>query len=128
MAYQEANRDRITVFRDDALKRRLFQGENWDVLCHEMVRNLPEKVYISFDIDGLHPALCPHTGTPVPGGLSFEQAMYVIETVVKSGRQIVGGDLVEVAPGPHGHQWDGNVGSRVLMHLLGWMGSPVLDE
>jgi agmatinase len=81
---------------------------------------LPEAVYVSFDIDGLDPALCPHTGTPVPGGLSFHEASGLLGAVVGSGRRIVGFDLNEVAPGEGDDEWDANVGARVLYKLIGW--------
>jgi agmatinase len=80
---------------------------------------LPEAVYVSFDIDGLDPSLCPHTGTPVPGGLSFHEASALLGVVVGSGRRIVGFDLNEVAPGED-DEWDANVGARVLYKLIGW--------
>ncbi len=83
--------------------------------------SLPEHVYLSFDIDGLDPVLCPHTGTPVPGGLSFPEANALISGVVRSGRTIVGFDLTEVAPDPEGGEWDGNVGARLLYKMIGWM-------
>ena len=70
--------------------------------------------------DGLDPALCPHTGTPVPGGLSFQQAVYLLARIVASGRRIVGFDLNEVAPGPDGDEWDGNVGARLLYKMIGF--------
>ncbi|MEO6420123.1 MAG: agmatinase family protein [Polyangiaceae bacterium] len=85
-----------------------------------IVSALPEKVYVSFDIDGLDPVLCPHTGTPVPGGLSFHEASALLRELVKAGKTIVGFDLNEVAPGPEGDEWDGNVGARVLYKLIGW--------
>ena len=72
-------------------------------------------VYITIDIDGLDPKLCPNTGTPVPGGLEFSQLVYLLEFLVASGRKIIGGDLVEV--GYAENQWDGNVGARVLYKL-----------
>jgi len=81
---------------------------------------LPAEVYVSFDIDGLDPSLCPHTGTPVPGGLSFQEAVYLVAAVVRSGRRLVGFDLVEVAPDPAGGEWDGNVAARLLYKLCGW--------
>ena len=71
-------------------------------------------------IDGLDPTLCPHTGTPVPGGLSFHEAVSLAAGVVRSGRKIVGLDLMEVAPGPGGDDWDGNVGARLLYKMIGW--------
>ncbi len=81
---------------------------------------LPRRVHLSFDIDGLDPKLCPHTGTPVPGGLDFDELCMLLETVVTSGREIVGFDLCEVAPGPDGDEWDANVGARVLYKMIGW--------
>lgn len=111
---------RIETFFDTNLKRELFRGEPWRVLCHRIVSALPQRVFISFDIDALEPWLCPNTGTPVPGGLTFEQAIAVVEELVRSGRTIVGFDVNEVSPGADGDQWDGNVGARVLYKLIGW--------
>ena len=111
---------RIVAHYDVDLKRARRRGESWDALCAKIVSSLPAQVYVSFDIDGLDPTLCPHTGTPVPGGLSFDEAVAVIEAVVTSGRTIVGFDLNEVAPGPDGDEWDANVGARMLYKLIGW--------
>jgi agmatinase len=108
---------RVITHFDSEWQRRRFRGVTFDALCQEAVAALPRNVYISFDIDGLDPALCPGTGTPVPGGLSFAEAVYVLETVVQSGRRIVGFDLVEVAPGSS--EWDANVGARLLYKLCG---------
>ena len=75
---------------------------------------------VSFDIDGLDPSLCPHTGTKVPGGLSFQMATSLIGAVVKSGRKLVGFDLTEVAPAPDGSEavssmrWINSLGSISL--------------
>jgi agmatinase len=85
-----------------------------------MVIALPQKVWISFDIDGLDPRFCPHTGTPVPGGLDFNEAIHIIRKVVASGREIIGFDLNEVAPGPDGDEWDANVAARLLYKLSAW--------
>jgi agmatinase len=111
---------RIATFFDDELATRRFAGESWAAQCENVVEALPREVYVSFDIDGLDPAQCPHTGTPVPGGLSYAQAAFLIGAVVRSGRVIVGFDLNEVAPGGHGDEWDANVGARLLYKLLGW--------
>jgi agmatinase len=110
---------RIEAFFDVDLKRSQRRGEPWEEACARIASSLPHNVYISFDIDGLDPTLCPHTGTPVPGGLLFHEAMAVIEAVARSGRTIVGFDLNEVAPGPD-DEWDANVGARVLYKLIGW--------
>jgi agmatinase len=109
---------KITPWYEHALRRRLAEGIGWAHVCQDIVGTLPERVYVSFDIDGLDPALCPSTGTPVPGGLSFADAATLLSALVHSGRTIVGFDLVEVAPSNHpGDQWDGNVGARILYRL-----------
>ena len=111
--------ERIIAFFDEQLKTKLFNGESWNSVCESIISELPEMVYISFDIDGLEPSLCPNTGTPVPGGLSFEQAIYLIKKVVQSGKTIIGFDLCEVAPSET--EWDTNVGARLLYHLCNQM-------
>jgi len=78
-------------------------------------------VFLSFDIDGLDPKLCPNTGTPVAGGFEFEQALFLIEQVVRSGRRVIGMDLNEVAPGADGSEWDANVGARMLFRMCNLM-------
>lgn len=110
---------RVTCFFDATLARRRFAGASWSVLVEGIVSSLPQHVYVSLDIDGLDPALCPHTGTPVPGGLQFQELSALLHAVTRSGRRIVGFDLSEVAPGPGGDPWDGNVGMRVLYKLCG---------
>lgn len=115
----KGSKGRIKTFYDRDLKEALYEGKTWQSLCKKIVNSLPDIVYISFDIDGLSPDHAPHTGTPVPGGLSFDQAMYLIHQVVKSGKQIIGFDLVEVAPGKD-TDYDANVGARVLYHLAGY--------
>ena len=114
-----ADRGRVTTFFDVWLSRQRHEGLPFARLAERIVSELPEKVYVSFDIDGLDPSLCPNTGTPVPGGLSFMDASALIEAVVASGREIVGFDLNEVAPGPDGDEWDANVGARMLYRMLG---------
>ena len=111
---------RIVAFYDAELAEARFAGETWAAQCARIVAKLPKLVYVSFDIDGLDPALCPHTGTKVPGGLSFQMATSLLGAVVKSGRQLVGFDLTEVAPAPDGSEWDENVGARILYKLIGW--------
>jgi agmatinase len=110
----------IRTFFDVSMQARKLGGESWKGLCQEIVETLPPQVYISFDIDGLDPVLCPHTGTPVAGGLSFNEAVLLLQVLVESGRRIVGFDLNEVAPGPDGDEWDGNVGARILYKLIGF--------
>ncbi|WP_299489856.1 agmatinase family protein [Acaryochloris sp. IP29b_bin.137] len=109
---------RIVTYYDPDLKKQLFQGVTWHSLCQEIVEYLPERVYISFDVDGLDPKLCPQTGTPVPGGLELEAAFHLCRMIVRSGRSLIGCDICEVGNGV----WDGNVGARILYKLCNLMG------
>ncbi len=111
---------KIVTFFDADLAEARFAGETWGQQCARIVAELPKSVYVSFDIDGLDPALCPHTGTKVPGGLSFQMATSLLKAVVQSGRKLVGFDLTEVAPAQDGSEWDENVGARILYKLIGW--------
>ncbi len=119
-AYAAASGGRVVQHHDATLARARFEGETFAVQARRIVEPLPGEVYVTFDVDGLDPTLCPHTGTPVPGGLSFQQASHLLGAIVASGRRIVGFDLVEVAPGAEG-DWDANVGARLLYKLIGWM-------
>ena len=111
----ENSKGRIKLFSDKAMKEKMFHGASWYDIKQNIVSHLPKHVYISFDIDGLDPKLCPNTGTPVPGGLEFWEAIHLIEMVVESGRQIVSFDINEVAPGED--EWDANVGARLLYKI-----------
>ncbi len=119
--YIEHSNGRVVTFFDQHLKEDQYNGKSWRQQCEEIIAELPEKVYISFDIDGLDPKLCPNTGTPVPGGFELDQVNYLIRQVVKSGRKIVGADLNEVSPAED--EWDANVGARALYQLTGLLGA-----
>lgn len=108
--------DRVVSFSDMSLARGRFEGETWSAQCQRIVDTLPEMVYISFDIDGLEMACCPHTGTPVPGGLRYNEAIYLLERIAESGRKIIGCDMVEVVPS-EGDNIDLSIGSRLLYKL-----------
>jgi agmatinase len=110
------SKGRIVTFFDETLKAERFQGNTWEASCRKIVDELPRDVYISFDIDGLEASLCPSTGTPVPGGLGFDEVCYLFKCLVNAGRKIIGFDLCEVAPGEH-LDWDAQVGSRMLYQL-----------
>ncbi|HEX2848816.1 MAG TPA: agmatinase family protein [Chitinophagaceae bacterium] len=113
--YLKQNNDRITTYFDRDIKYRQYEGENWKQIAEEIVSKLPQKVFISFDIDGLDRKLCPHTGTPVPGGFETEEVFYLFRKVIESGRTIIGFDLTEV--GISDTDWNANVGARVLFKL-----------
>lgn len=105
----------INTFYDWDIKNQLFEGITWETICNNIVSKLPNDVYVSFDVDGLEPSLCPGTGTPLPGGLSYNQAIYLLESLIRKGKRIIGADLVETGP----TNLDGIVSSRLLFRLAG---------
>ena len=113
--YIQKSEQRIVTYFDKDIKERLYEGQTWQLLVTEIIAQLPQKVFISFDIDGLDPKLCPHTGTPVQGGFETEQIFYLLKKLLESGRHIVGFDLNEVGVSPN--EWDENVGARCLFKL-----------
>lgn len=64
--------------------------------------DFPEHIYITFDVDGLDPSVISATGTPVPGGISWWDAMTLLERSI-AGRTVIGADIVELAPAPGDH-------------------------
>lgn len=115
LQFVQKHSDRVITYFDRDIKTRQFEGETWKQVSEEIVSKLPQKVYISFDIDGLDRKLCPHTGTPVPGGFETEEVFYIFRKVIESGRTLVGFDLCEV--GISETDWNANVGARVLFKL-----------
>ena len=113
--YIQKSEQRIVTYFDKDIKERLYEGQTWQLIVTEIIAQLPQKVFISFDIDGLDPKLCPHTGTPVQGGFETEQIFYLLKKLLESGRHIVGFDLNEVGVSPN--EWDENVGARCLFKL-----------
>ncbi len=117
--YINNSNERVVTYFDKVIKERQYEGETWKQITDEIIDQLPEKVYISFDIDGLDPKLCPHTGTPVQGGFETEQVFYLFKKITQSGRKLIGFDLNEV--GVSHDEWDENVGARCLFKLCNLM-------
>ncbi len=115
-SYADESGGRVVSFTDMELARGRFEGERWrDQVCR-IVDALPQQIYVTLDIDGLEMGCCPHTGTPVPGGLGYNELVYLLEVLVESGREIIGFDLVEVAPSGS-DTTDLAVGVRLLYKL-----------
>lgn len=108
--------DKLHLFSDIDINKAMYNGDNWNSICDRIISTLPENIYVSFDIDGLTPDNCPSTGTPVPGGLTYSQADYLLYKLASSEKKIVGFDLCEVAPSGS-DEWDANVGARILYKL-----------
>ncbi len=112
----ENSQGRVKTFFDRDIKYAQYNGDSWDRVCNRIVNELPQHIYLSFDIDGLDPKLCPNTGTPVAGGFETEQVLFLLEKVVRSGRKIIGFDLNEVSPAAD-NDWDANVAARLLYRI-----------
>ena len=72
--------------------------------------------YVSFDIDSLDPAFAPGTGTPEVGGLMPREALTILRGL--AGIDIVGGDVVEVAPQYDANTTTAQAGAQMLFELL----------
>ena len=107
--------NKVVTYFDKDIKERQYEGQSWKMVADEIVNQLPEKVFLSFDIDGLDPKLCPNTGTPVQGGFETEQIFYLLKRLHLSGRHLIGFDLSET--GVSETEWDANVAARILFKL-----------
>lgn len=107
---------KVDLFLAERLGARRFEGESWGSLCREMVERLPHKVYVSFDVDALKIEFCNNTNAPVPGGMTFDEAIYLINAIVESGREIVGFDISEVVS-KLDNKMDAIVAARMLAKL-----------
>jgi agmatinase len=116
---------RFSVFYDRDIQTAKIKGESFHTIAEKIIADLPKQVWVTFDIDGLDPRYCPHTGTPVPGGLDYSEAIYILKLLATSGRTIIGFDVMEVTPDLNApvdnaqaiHEWDANVGMRLIYKL-----------
>jgi agmatinase len=118
----ERSDGRVRALFDSDWQRAKIEGKDLREVVRRTLAELPRDVYVSFDVDGLDPTLCPTTGTPVPGGLSWSEAMLWLEELASSEHRVVGVDLNEVSPGetsPEIDSWDAIVGARLLYRLIG---------
>jgi agmatinase len=110
--------ERIRLFTGQYIWSSHFEGVNWSTICNQIIAELPEKVYIALDIDGLTMDCSPHTGTIISGGLRFPEVVYLLDKLVNSGRQIVGFDLSGVVS-CHNDKVDALVAARLLFKMCG---------
>jgi agmatinase len=111
--YIENANGRVKTFFDRQIKQAQYKGKKTDEIFDEIVNELPQQIYFSFDADALDPKLCPSTGTPVSGGFETDEVLFLLEKVVESGRQIIAFDLNETG----NSEWDANVSSRLLFRI-----------
>lgn len=75
-------------------------------------------VFLTFDVDGIDPTLIPATGTPVPGGLNWEQATAFLRTLFAN-HNVIGMDFVELAPTPT-HPSSDFVVAKLIYKCIGY--------
>ncbi|MGA0242346.1 MAG: arginase family protein [Candidatus Marinamargulisbacteria bacterium] len=105
------------IFYDYEMHHQLFSGDSWASIVHDILDTLKHPVFISLDVDGLMPSLCPNTGTPVPGGLNYNQLVYLFEQLSRQ-KSVIGAELVEVNS-PSGTVYDATVGARLIQLMAG---------
>jgi len=115
LAYIQESKGRVVCYFDKEIKESMMEGVTWKQIVDTIIGQLPQNIYISFDIDGLNPKLCPKTGTPVQGGFEADQVFYMFRKIHEAGKKIIGFDLVEV--GVSQSEWDENVAARVLFKM-----------
>jgi agmatinase len=121
----ERSGGRVSAVLDRDWAAARARGEDLEARAAAALEPLPRDVYLTIDVDGLDPALCPNTGTPVPGGLAWSEVVLLLDALVRSGRRVAGLDLVEVAPGPEDFPAserdgiDAIVGARLLYKAIG---------
>ncbi len=117
-----ASEDRLRAVFDHEWAGIRARGGDLEERIRAAIEGMPDEVYLTLDIDGLEPGLCPRTGTPVPGGLTWHEAWMWISAIPNSGRKLVGADIVEVSPGSVSSDrdtWDAMVGARLSWRVLG---------
>lgn len=76
---------------------RMVSESDWQAEVRAAIAKLPRHVYLTIDVDGLDPSIMPSTGTPEPGGMSWQQACFVLAELFGT-REVVGMDVNELAP------------------------------
>jgi agmatinase len=102
---------RIRPFYAHELHRR----KDW---TRAVLDELPPRVYVSLDVDGLDPAVVPGTGTPEPGGLAWWDALALLRAVLAQ-RTLVAFDIVELLPEPHSRVSD-FAAAKLLFKVLAY--------
>lgn len=87
-----------------------------DDWIQKAVAQLPNKVYLTVDLDGLDPSVIPGTGTPEPGGLTYRQLLSLIKYLGRK-KQVVAADINELAKIP-GNQVSEVTAAKIAVKIL----------
>ena len=103
------DKERLTAYTDRYLKKAQFEGHTWDHLCTDILDSLPDRIYLSLDLDGLCPEEAGHAH---PGGLTYSQTAYLIDQLHERGLEVIGADLTGIT-----RKYQSTAGS-LAAHLL----------
>lgn len=111
-------------FSRDAGMTVIHMEEFTRIGCEAVIAKAREVVgggptYVSFDVDGLDPAFAPGTGTPEVGGLTTREALQLLRGL--KGIDVIGGDVVEVAPQYDATTNSAQAGAQILFEILSLM-------
>jgi agmatinase len=112
----DSQKKRVETFFAQKIMEQEFSGRKWHSTCKKIASSLPKEVYISLDVDALDVEYCPNTGTPVPGGMGFQQLIHLIKIICNSNKRICGFDIVETGS----NSFDASVSAHLLYQLCGW--------
>jgi agmatinase len=96
-----------------------YQLDQAESLFPAMLEALPEKVYLTFDIDYFDPALVPATGTPEPGGGHWYPTLRLLRHLFRT-KTVVAMDLIELAP-VGGHPASDFLAAKLIYKCLGYL-------
>ena len=90
--------DRVSTYFDWAIKKDILNGKSWLEIIREIIDEMPKNIYISFDIDGLKPYLCPNTGMPADGGFELNEIQLLFSEIISAGKNIMDLTCVKFVP------------------------------
>ena len=112
----------IDIYRAQAL----VEESGLEERLTTQLRNVTGDVYLTVDIDGLDPSMCPSTGTPEPGGLGWWQTLRILRAILRENRtrNLIGCDLVETVPQPN-TQINEFTAARLLAKMIAYAKAPI---
>ncbi|MFD1037280.1 agmatinase [Virgibacillus byunsanensis] len=93
-----------------------------EITIEKIIESLPkgEKIFVTLDIDALDPAVAHGTGTPSPGGFSYDEVKWMLEKIADHG-EVVGFDLVEVSPPYDPTGVTSLTAARLILDFMGYI-------
>jgi agmatinase len=92
--YDYIKDNKINTFYANAIRRGIH-GDRWQ---KKIADSLGDQIYVTFDVDYFDPSIMPSTGTPEPDGFLYSETLDIFREILKQGKQIIGFDVVELAP------------------------------